>query len=292
MSTVNPQQKEKVGIIEINHPMASKSSPTPIKDGLAEKLHDTVTFQQKGKVGIIEINCPATLNSLCIPVKDGLLERLREADASSINVLVIKGTQRSFSTGGDLTEIGSLNDPIEANDYVEEVSKIMQLIDGMSKVTIALVEGYAVGAGLSLATACDLIFAGDKSKFSMAFLKVGLVPDCGVSYLLTRLVGIQKAKELTFTGRIIDAAEALRIGLVNDVFPADNVVEETMRIANELSENAPKAMAMAKANLKTAEQMGLDGTIVAEARTQGLCVFGSEHREGRQAFFEKRKPSF
>jgi len=285
LSTVNPQPKEKAGIIKINHPMASESSPTPIKDGLAEKLSDTVTFQQKGKVGIIEINYPATLNSLCIPVKDGLLDKLHEAEASSINVLVIKGTQRSFSTGGDLTEIGSLNDPIEANDYVEEVSKIMQLIDGMSKVTIALIEGYAVGAGLSLATACDLIFAGDKAKFSMAFLKVGLVPDCGVSYLLTRLVGIQKAKELTFTGKIIDAAEALQIGLVNNVFPADRVVEETMLIANELSENAPKAMAMAKANLKTAEQMGLDGTIVAEARTQGLCVFGSEHREGRQAIF-------
>lgn len=251
----------------------------------------SVTFQQKEKVGIIEINYPATLNSLCAPVKDGLIEKLREADESDINVLVIKGTERSFSTGGDLTEIGQLTNSIEANVYVEEVAKIMQIIDGMSKVTIALVEGYAVGAGLSLATACDLIYAGEKAKFSMAFLKVGLVPDCGVSYLLTRLVGLQKAKELTFTGKIIDAAEALRIGLVNNVYPADQVVAETMKIADELAQNAPNAMAMAKANLKIAEELGLDGTIMAEARTQGLCVFGSEHLEGRKAFFEKRKPS-
>jgi Enoyl-CoA hydratase/carnithine racemase len=257
-----------------------------------EKSKETVTYKQDGKIGIIEINYPGTLNSLCQPVKDGLIEKLHEADASGINVLVIKGIPRSFSTGGDLSEIGNLKDPIDANDYVEGVSEIMQLIDRMSKVTIALVEGYAVGAGLSLATACDLIYAGDKAKFSMAFLKVGLVPDCGVSYLLTRLVGIQKAKELTFTGKIIDAEEALRIGLVNNVFPAERVIEETMQIANELSENAPKAMALAKANLKQALQLGLDGTIAAEARTQGLCVFGNEHREGRQAFFGKRKPQF
>lgn len=291
MSTVSYKQKEKVGVIEINHP-ANLNSSSAIGKDVKEKVHEIVTFQRQGKVGIIAINYPGTLNSLCIPVKDGLIEKLREADASNINVLVIKGIQRSFSTGGDLSEIGSLNDPIAANDYVEEVSKIMQIIDGMSKVTIALVEGYAVGAGLSLALACDLTFAGEKAKFSMAFLKVGLVPDCGVSYLLTRLVGIQKAKELTFTGKTIDAAEALRIGLVNNVFPANEVVEETMLIANELSENAPKAMAMAKANLKTAEQLGLDGTIMAEARTQGLCIFGSEHREGREAFFDKRKPAY
>ena len=251
---------------------------------------NAVTYKQDGKIGIIEINYPSTLNSLCAPVKEGLLKKLHEADAGDISVLVIKGTERSFSTGGDLTEIGKLKDPIEANEYVKEVSEIMQIIDSMSKVTIALVEGYAVGAGLSLASACDLIYAGEKAKFSMAFLKVGLVPDCGVSYLLTKLVGLQKAKEMTFTGRIIDAAEALRIGLVNNVFPADKVVEETMAIAHELAGNAPKAMAMAKANLKIAEQLGIDGTIIAEARTQGLCVFGSEHLEGRKAFFEKRNP--
>lgn len=292
MSSVSSQPKKKVGVIEINYPATANSPSKPVKDGLMEKSLETATFQKKGKLGIIEISYPATLNSLCEPVKDGLLEKLREADESDISVLVIKGTERSFSTGGDLSEIGKLKDPIAANEYVEDVSKIMQVIDGMSKVTIALVEGYAVGAGLSLATSCDLIYAGEKAKFSMAFLKVGLVPDCGVSYLLTKLVGIQKAKELTFTGKIIDAAEALRIGLVNNVFPADKVVEETMMIAEELAGNAPKATAMAKANLKIAEQLGLDGTIIAEARTQGLCVFGSEHVEGRQAFFEKRKPSY
>jgi 2-(1,2-epoxy-1,2-dihydrophenyl)acetyl-CoA isomerase len=250
-----------------------------------------VTFEQKEKVGIIEINYPTTLNSLCLPVRVALIDKLHQANESDVNVIVIKGTERSFSTGGDLAELGALKTPIEGNEYIEEVAQIMQFIDGLSKVTIALVEGYAMGAGLSLATACDLIYAGEKAKFSMAFLKVGLVPDCGVSYLLTRLVGLQKAKELTLTGRIIDAAEALRIGLVNNVFPADKVVEETMAIADELAKNAPKAMALAKVNLELAGQLGLDGTIIAEARTQGLCIFGSEHIEGRKAFFEKRKPS-
>ncbi|HWQ76333.1 MAG TPA: enoyl-CoA hydratase-related protein [Syntrophomonas sp.] len=253
---------------------------------------EAVDFKRNGKLGIIEINYPGTLNSLCKPVKDGLIKKLREADASNINVLVIKGIPRSFSAGGDLSEIGGIRDPIAASEYIMGVSEIMQVIDRMRMVTIALVEGYAVGAGLSLATACDLIYAGDKAKFSMAFLKVGLVPDCGVSYLLASLVGVQKAKELTFTGEIIDAAEALRIGLVNNIFPADEVVEKTMQIAHGLTENAPKAMALAKENLKTALKLGLDGAIAVEARTQGLCICGSEHNEGRQAFFEKRKPKF
>lgn len=252
----------------------------------------SVTFQQEGKVGIIEIDYPATLNSLCQEVRTGLNEQLQIAAETDIRVLIIKGNQRSFSTGGDLAELGKLNDPIEAKEYVEDVHKLIKKIHSLPKVTIALVEGYAVGAGFSMATACDLIYAGEKAKFSIPFLNVGLVPDCGASYLLARLVGIQKAKELAFTGKTIDAAEALEIGLIANIFPADKIVEETKALAGRIAQGPPKALAMTKANFEAAAQIGLEATFTLEENVQGLCLFGEEHQEGRQAFFEKRKPSF
>ena len=251
-----------------------------------------VRFQQEGKIGIIEIDYPTTLNSLCEQLRSELHEKLQMAEETDTSVIIIKGNQRSFSTGGDLSELGTLQNPVEAKEYVDEVQKIVKRIYKLPKVTIALVEGYAVGAGLGMATACDLIYAGEKAKFAIPFLNVGVVPDCGVSFLLARLVGIQKAKELAFTRKTIDAAEALKIGLVVNVFPAGSELEEVKLLAHQITQGPPKAMAMTKINFEQAGQIGLDATFTLEANTQGLCICGAEHLEGRQAFFEKRKPSF
>lgn len=252
----------------------------------------SVTFQQEGKIGIIEINYPSTLNSLGKEVRIGLNEKLQIVEETDLRVLIIKGNQRCFSTGGDLNELGKLKNTVEAKEYVRDVHKVIKKIYGMTQVTIALVEGYAVGAGMSMATACDLIYAGEKAKFSIPFLNVGLVPDCGASYLLTRLVGIQKAKELAFSRKIIDAMEAFRIGLITDVFPANNAFDETKSIANQIAQGPPKALAMAKSNIEIAAQIGFEATLTLEENTQGLLIFGAEHLEGRQAFFERRKPTF
>lgn len=158
----------------------------------------SVTFKQEGKIGIVEINYPSTLNSLSKEVRTKLNEKLQIVEDTDLRVLIIKGNQRSFSTGGDLSELGKLKNPVEAKEYVEDVHKLIRKIYGIKQITIALVEGYAFGAGLSLAIACDLIYAGENAKFSVPFLNIGLVPDCGASYLLTRLVGIQKAKNWLF----------------------------------------------------------------------------------------------
>ena len=234
----------------------------------------SVTFHQEEKIGIIEIDYPATLNSLCGELRTGLMEKLQIAEKSDIRVLIIKGNQRSFSTGGDLSEIGKLKNPVEAKEYVEDVHRLIRKIYNLPKVTIALIEGYGVGAGLSMVTACDLIYAGENAKFSIPFMNVGLVPDCGASYLLAKLVGIQKAKELAFTGKMINAGEALQIGLVANVFPADKVVEETKSIAQQIAQGPPKALAMTKINFDRAAQIGLDETLTLEENAQGVCIFG------------------
>lgn len=251
-----------------------------------------VTFQQEGKIGIIEMDYPSTLNSLCGELRTGLHEKLDEVAETDVRTVILMGNQRSFSTGGDLSELGQLSNPIEGKEYVEEVHKLIRRIYNLPQVTIALVEGYAVGAGLSMAIACDLIYAGEKARFSIPFLNVGLVPDCGASYLLARLVGMQKAKELVYTGKMIDAAEALNIGLITNVFPADKVLEETKSLAEQIAQGPAKALAMTKTNFDRAAQIGLEGTLNLEEYAQGVCLFGEEHREGREAFFAKRKPVF
>ena len=251
-----------------------------------------VCFQEKGKIDIIEIDYPSTLNSLCEDVRKGLHENLDKAERSDSRVIIIKGSQRSFSTGGDLSELAKIKDPLEAKEYVQEVQALVRRIYNLPKVTIALVTGYAVGAGLSMATACDLIYAGANAKFAIPFLNVGLVPDCGASFLLTRLVGIQKAKELAFTAGTIDATEALKIGLVVNVFPAGTELDEVTSLAHRIAQGPPKALALTKANFEKAAQIGLDKTLLLEETTQGLCICGQEHFEGRQAFFQKRKPNF
>jgi 2-(1,2-epoxy-1,2-dihydrophenyl)acetyl-CoA isomerase len=251
-----------------------------------------VTFQQDGKIGVIEINHPSTLNSLCQEVRSGLVECFRQAEASDVRVLIIKGSQRSFSAGGNLSEIGDLQDAVAGAKYIYDVSQVIKMVHDSEKVTIAMVEGYAFGAGLSLATACDLVYASDNAKFAASFTNVGLVPDCGASYLLTRLVGVQKAKEMAFTVKTVDAAEALQMGLVTQVFPADKLLEETKAIAHKISTGPPKTLAMTKAILDAAIDLGLDSTIVMEKNAQGACIFGHEHIEGRTAFFEKRQPVF
>jgi 2-(1,2-epoxy-1,2-dihydrophenyl)acetyl-CoA isomerase len=251
-----------------------------------------VTFQQEGKIGIIEMDYSSTMNSLRQELRDGLFQKLQEAEESDARIIIIKGNGRSFSAGGDLSELQGLHNSVEAKEYVENVHKLIKRVHSFPKVTIALIEGYAFAAGLMLAAACDLIYAGDKAKFSLPFLTVGLVPDCGTSFLLTRLIGIQKAKELAYTRKVINTEEALQIGLIANSFPAEEVFHETKCIADQIAQGPPKALAMTKTNYETALVSNLDAALTLEAITQGIFICGEEHFEGRQAFFEKRKPSF
>ncbi|WP_366921716.1 enoyl-CoA hydratase-related protein [Metallumcola ferriviriculae] len=251
-----------------------------------------VSFVKEGNLGIIEIDYPKTLNSLCTEVRESLKLELTAAAQSDVRVIVIKGNQRAFSTGGDLGELSKIGDPVAAKEYVADVHTLIRKIHQSSKVTIALVEGYAVGAGLSLAAACDMIYAAEGAKFAIPFLNVGLVPDCGASYLVSRLIGIQKAKELTFSGETFDSAEAYKLGLVARVLANDTALEEAKQLATKIAARPAKALALTKANFELAVQVGLEATLDLEEAGQAVCIFGAEHAEGRTAFFEKRKPKF
>ena len=168
---------------------------------------------------------------------------------------------------------------------------VMRLVE-FPRPVIAMVDGFAVGAGCNLALCCDVIVASDRAKFGEVFAKIGLVPDGGGSWLLSRLVGLARAKELIFTAEIIDAAEAARIGLVNRVVSAAELAATTRALAERIAQGPPRALAMAKHMVNRAAATDLAAALDVEAFSQAIASTGTEHREGLAAFFEKRRPRF
>ena len=190
--------------------------------------YEHLLYEKHGGVALLTMNRPEIMNALEAALARDLVSALREAAADDeIGSIVLTGTGKSFSSGGDLGRLMQGFDLLEGRRWLQEgYAQLMGLLK-VRKPVIAAVNGYAVGAGFSLALLCDLIIAADTAKFGMAFIKVGAVPDCGALYFLPRLVGLPKAKELVFTGANIDAAEAYRIGIVNRVVPAAELLPES-----------------------------------------------------------------
>lgn len=158
--------------------------------------------------------------------------------------------------------------------------------------TIAMVDGFAVGAGCNLALACDLVVASDRARFGEVFARIGLIPDAGGIYLLPRRVGLARAKELVFTADVLEAVEAARIGLVNRVVPVAELEAQTLALARRIAEGPPRVHATAKALLNRSLDLDLDTSLAWEALAQGIMIESEDHREGLAAFFEKRPPRF
>jgi 2-(1,2-epoxy-1,2-dihydrophenyl)acetyl-CoA isomerase len=203
---------------------------------------------------------------------------------------VLTGAGRAFCAGQDLREEGALE---HVADIVRETyAPIVTLLAEMDKPTIAAVNGAAAGAGLSFALACDLRIMSDQAILLMAFSNIGLVPDSGGSWFLARGVGYARAFEIAATGRRVDAAEALALGLVQEVVPADEVLPAAQRLAAELAARPTAALAWTKRLMRAALTGSLEDTIEREAQLQAAAVRSHDHQEGVQAFLEKRDPRF
>jgi len=180
----------------------------------------------------------------------------------------------------------------EGRARVELLNRAVLQLVNFPLPTIAMVDGYAVGAGSNLALCCDLIVASDRAKFGELFCKIGLAVDGGGTWLLPRLVGMARAKELIFTGDIFDAAEALRLGLVNRVVPHAELLATTRALAEKIAAGPPLALRLDKQALNRAAATDLAGALEIEALSQGLAVASDDHQEGVAAFFDKRPPKF
>jgi 2-(1,2-epoxy-1,2-dihydrophenyl)acetyl-CoA isomerase len=247
-------------------------------------------------VATLTFNRPERMNALSTPIMEGLLHGLpRLAGDPAVRVIVLTGAGRAFCAGGDvksMAEGGEQRSAAEATAHLRSRMEVSRILHELPKPTIATINGPAAGAGLAFALAWDLRIAGASARLVTAFVKVGFSGDFGGSYFLTRLVGTAKARELYFTGRPVDAEEALSLGLVNRVVPDDQLVDATMELAHSLAQGPQIALSLMKRNLNCAESSGLAELLDLEAANQVLTGRTEDHREAAKAFVEKRAPVF
>jgi 2-(1,2-epoxy-1,2-dihydrophenyl)acetyl-CoA isomerase len=261
-------------------------------------MSDDLLESVKDGVAVLTLNRPERLNAMSGPMLDGLLEALRRlAGDAAAGVVVLTGAGRGFCAGGDVKAMaaGSEMGGVTLEERAQGLRARMEVsrwLHEMPKPTIAMVRGAAAGAGLSLALACDLRIAGDSARFGTAFARVGYSGDFGGSFFLTRLVGTAKARELYFTADLLDAQQALSLGLVNRVVPDASLEDETLALARRLASGPRVAYRYMKRNLNAAESGTLHDLLDLEAWHHSRCGMSEDHREAAKAFVEKREPVF
>lgn len=245
-------------------------------------------------VAVVILNRPDAMNAINNDLKVEFLDVMRRIAADpDVKAVVLTGAGRAFCAGGDVKEMSGSRVPVEMRDRMRRyLHEALLLIYKMEKPVIAAVNGFAVGAGCNMALACDIILASEGAKFSEIFVKVGLVPDAGGFFLLPRLIGMPKAKELVFRGNAIDAREAERIGMINAVHPAEELMAQALAMASELANGPSKAIGIAKTMLHQSAEMNFPAALDYEAAVQAIIANTEDHREGVKAFAEKRKPKF
>ncbi|OPY72129.1 MAG: putative enoyl-CoA hydratase echA8 [Syntrophorhabdus sp. PtaU1.Bin058] len=254
-----------------------------------------ILFEKADGVATITLNRPDKLNAFAGNMREELLGAVMAGGRDKdVRVLVITGAGKAFCAGGDVNELaaGTNAKPAGATNERYTMSKIVLEINSMEKPVIASVNGAAVGGGCNLALACDIRIASELAKFGEAFTKRGVHPDWGGIYLLPRLVGYAKAAELIFSGDLVDAREALRIGLVNRVVPHDTLRAATQELALRIARNAPLPVALAKRGLQRFYEMDLAQAVDYEAFALSICASSEDMKEGFKAFLEKREPEF
>ncbi len=210
----------------------------------------------------------------------------------NVRVIIITGAgDKAFIAGGDINEMSTKN-AVEGRDYGRNGQRALFAIENCSKPVIAAVNGYALGGGTELAMACDIIIASEKAKFGQPEVGLGVTPGFAGTQRLPRIVGRGMGKELLFTGKVIDPAEALRIGLVNRVVPHDDLMGEVLELARKIAANGQLAVRSCKELVNVAMDVDLTSGLEKEAGAFGVCFSTEDQTEGMTAFLEKREPEF
>ena len=256
-------------------------------------MEKSVLTEKKGKVTIITLNVPQTLNALEQRVRIELKSALAQFQNDETGrVAILTGRGKAFSAGGALEELKAGMDAVNGVSLMADYGEIATAIANLEKPVIAAVNGIAVGAGLSLALACDMVIASSGAVFAAVFSKVGFIPDMGATYYLPRAVGMHRAKELIFTSRMIKADEAWRMGIVNQVVNPDELEKRACGLAQQLAEGPGLAFGLTKRILARSLESNLQDMLQYETYAQSICFESQDHREGVRAFYEKRQPAF
>jgi len=248
------------------------------------------------RVLTLTMNRPERKNALSPELYEQLLSSLERASCNlEVGAVILTGAGGGFCSGGDVSRmagVGQSGSAEERMDLLRVRTRIVELLHAMPKPTIAMVQGAAIGAGLSLATACDLRYGDATARFRTGFVDVGLSGDFGGHYFLPRIVGAAKTREMYLVSRTIDAVEAVSIGLLNRIYDGDQLEAEVMSVARDLAARPGIAVRYLKRNLDTAFNATLPEVLDAEVVRHVRCTQTDDHREAAAAFVERRKPVF
>lgn len=256
------------------------------------KQYENITFENKDGIGILTMNRPKALNALNMDTMKELGPCLDEiAKDSSVKVVIITGSGKSFVAGADIKEMLPMTSK-EGYDWGKVGQGVFNKIEQLPQPVIAAINGYALGGGCEMAMACDIRIASEKAKFGQPEVGLGIIPGFAGTQRLPRLVGKGRAKELLFTGDIIDAEEAYRIGLVNRVVSKEELMEQAITMANKIRRQAPYAVQLCKEAVNVGMEVDLATGSQFEGSLFGITCSTEDKKEGMSAFVEKRKAAF
>jgi len=253
---------------------------------------NTIIYEVEGNIANITFNRPNALNAINQEMLNELNLLLDEIkDNIHIQFVVFTGLGKAFIAGADISEMINMN-PLEASAYGKFGSEVFRKIERLEKITIAAINGYCLGGGNELAMACCLRVASDKAKFGQPEVSLGIIPGFSGSIRLPRIVGTSKAKELLYTGKIIDANEALAIGLVSSVVSYDKLSETVIHLIHSINQNSFNAVLLAKHSIEEGMEAPIEDGIELETIYFSRCFSHLDQKEGMRAFLEKRKADF
>jgi len=254
---------------------------------------DNLTLKVKDHIGILTINRPKALNALNVETLSDLIDALDQiVENDDIGGVLLTGAgDKAFVAGADIGEMEGM-DVREARDFAMLGQSTFSNIENLSKPVIAVVNGFALGGGLEIAMACDLILASEKARFGQPEVKLGVIPGFGGTQRLVRRVGAHLAKELILTGSYIKSKRALDIGLINAVYPPDELMDEAVAMMKKILANGPVAVQLAKAAINTGADENLEVGLTLERDAFAQCFATDDQDEGMKAFLEKREPDF
>jgi 2-(1,2-epoxy-1,2-dihydrophenyl)acetyl-CoA isomerase len=240
-------------------------------------------------VALLVINRPQKKNAIDGTMMDLLTNHLLELDRDpDVRAIILKGEGENFSAGGDLNQGGPEGLTIDqSRRLLKRYTRTVQTIQQISTPVIAMVDGYAVGGGMSLALACDIIYASERVKFMANFLKVGIVPEMGAMMFLPQMIGPYRAKELWFTGRVVGAAEAFTLGFVNKVMPSEVLEQETLKFAKEIATLSSTAVQITKSITNGTMDSMLNLVMEAESTASPFCTQTAEYKKISAQFKKK-----
>ncbi len=256
------------------------------------EMNTHILYELRDGVAIITLDRPEKMNALTVEMREALGTYFEIAARDpAVRAVLLRASGKAFCASGDVSKMGEFTAQ-SGHTLLKLAHRMVRNLANIDKPVVASVRGAVAGIGWSMALACDAVIASDTARFTQVFRHVALVPDGGAIYFLTQHLGVQRAKELVYSGRRIDAQEAHALGLVNKVIPDEELDAAAFDYARELASGPTFALGVAKKMFKLMHQPDLETFLDAEGWAQGLTLLTQDHAEGVKAFFEKRKPVF